>query len=173
MQLSLAQLGFEVGYADGVAGRKTLGAVSLFIEDNKLANDTLKNTLKKLDSAAKIEQRKEIIHFYDDFSSKSLKSYEIAEKQGSLRRPFAGKSPYTFEVDVNGGTQLKISTVNQMGKNIQNEGRLFPGHENISVWQWEDYGGDTTADKFELTISKGRVRSIEDTPLWVGFRTTK
>ena len=72
LQLSLAQLGFEVGYADGVAGRKTLGAVSLFIEDNKLANDTLKNTLKKLDSAAKIERRKEIIHFYDDFSSKSL-----------------------------------------------------------------------------------------------------
>lgn len=166
LQLSLAQLGFEAGYADGVAGRKTFGAVSSFVEANKLDDVTLKSTLKKLHSTAKAQRRKEIIHFYDDFSSKSLRFYELSP-QG---RPNAGKAPYSFSGNSTEGTHLKISTVGLKGKNIQDKGRLFPGHENVSVWQWEAYGGDTTADKFEVAIDKGRVRSIQDRPIWIGFR---
>ena len=96
-------------------------------------------------------RRKDAIHFYDNFSSKSLRNYMYPpDASPNAQRPF------TFHENELSGTSLKIKTEPKF--NITNR-------EANRDWGY----GIIEQDRFELTLKKNP-RSIEDKPVWIGFR---
>ena len=158
LQLSLAQLGLNVGYADGVIGKLTVTAVYNFIENQNLKPLSIERVIKKVLKDGKHSRKKDVFHFYDDFSSKSLRNYELPRVP---KPPNARYEPYTFVNNVSSGTSLKIKS--KAKHNIT----------NIDQNRHDDNRGRIEQDRFELTLKKGRPKSIEDKPIWIGFRIKK
>ncbi len=152
LQLSLAQLGLNVGYADGVAGKLTTAALYNYLKENNLLNLKIDKAISKTLQDGKNARRKDAIHFYDNFSSKSLRNYMYPPDV----KPNARYRPFTFHESELSGTSLKIKTEPKF--NITNQ-------EANRDWGY----GIIEQDRFELTLKKNP-RSIEDKPVWIGFR---
>ena len=152
LQLSLAQLGLNVGYADGVAGKLTTAALYNYLKENNLLNLKIDKAISKTLQDGKKARRKDAIHFYDNFSSKSLRNYMYPPDV----KPNARYRPFTFHESELSGTSLKIKTEPKF--NLKN-------NKADKNWGY----GIIEQDRFELTLKKNP-RSIEDKPVWIGFR---
>ena len=158
LQLSLAQLGYSLGYADGTIGKLTIAAFYHFIGEQNIKSVGLSDARRRILGDAELARKIDVMHYYDDFSSKSLRNYDLPR---AAKPPYAHNEPYTFVNNVSSGTSLKIKS--KAKHNIT----------NIDQNRYDDNRGRIEQDRFELTLKKGRPKSIEDKPIWIGFRIRK
>jgi len=173
LQIALATLDYNVGYFDGSFGNKTKKALTTHLKKLNVPWDGDLNSkiLKRITSEAAKARQKFAFNSYDDFSTKSLKPYELTNlKQMKVK---AGSKPYKFHVEKDGNTFLKISTIN--GTNIQDKGQPCTG-DCVYVHQSADRDnkgmarGQTRADKFEIRLTSGKKK---ENIIWFGFRIRK
>ena len=126
--------------------------LSNYLKENNLLNLKIDKAISKTLQDGKKARRKDAIHFYDNFSSKSLRNYMYPPDV----KPNARYKPFTFNESELSGTSLKIKSEPKF--NLKN-------NKADKNWGY----GIIEQDRFELTLKKNP-RSIEDKPVWIGFR---
>ena len=176
LQIALATLDYNVGYFDGVYGKKSEKALKNYLEKSGITwNGELdKKTLSRVIADAKKAEKQFAFNSYDNFSGKSLKPYELTHqwKDGNGRlvpgvielgiANSAGNKPYTFHDETNGNTYLKVTAL--LGYNVQTEGNAC---KTGCTFDWER---DDRQDKFELRLNTNKARN---NAIWWGFRVQK
>lgn len=185
LQIDLTQVGRDVGFASGEMNAATEQAFIEFADEQNLSSTDFTRVMQRLTARAERARWNEVKHFFDDFSEPAFRSDETRSRnywnqQSSRRmryhptngyRPYANFQPYQYVEEENGNTYMRIEAMN--GMNVQQPGIYKDECASVTIWDWEELGCDTEADKFELDVRddfRRPFQGIINKELWVGFR---